>query len=532
MLADLRSLDSNQTFDTPICIIGAGIAGLTLARRLLAQGWSVLLVESGGKDFETRVQNLSAGGEIGHPYYDLDSVSLRMLGGTTAIWGGRCAELDPIDFETRAWVPHSGWPFGLAELRPYYDQALKIFQVPAPAANRRSMVNRLPLLQSLDRDDLAVGFWSFDDVADRFAAPRIGDVLDHPRCRVLTHATVTALHLDPAGSFVSSATIRDVSGKCATVTARHFVLALGGIESPRLLLASCDVAAAGIGNDRDLVGRFFMEHPHARGGRVSGPGIWELLRSFGRRHRTGTASHAALLRLSETAQERTRSLNSAITLGLRQPEAARQALIARSYAALKHNLDATSTNRRLWRMTKRGLRWLNEATHPLRPWLAIKSGRAEVAVIVRAEQAPNPDSRVTLADERDALDMPRTLLDWNFTALDKHSVRSLVEALGNALTRDNLGELGPADWLDESGPVWHTDPKISAHPIGGYHHMGTTRMADDPAHGVVDRHGRVHGVANLHIAGSSVFPTGGWANPTLTIAALALRLGDRFGPFS
>ena len=234
MLADLRSLDSNQTFDTPICIIGAGIAGLTLARRLLALGWPVLLVESGGKDCEMPVQRLSAGTQIGHPYYDLDSVSLRMLGGTTAIWGGRCAELDPVDFETRAWVPHSGWPFGLAKLRPYYDQALKIFQVPAPAADRRSMADRLPLLQSLDRDDLAVGFWSFDDVADRFAAPRIGDVLDHPRCRVLIHATVTALHLAPGASFVSSATMYPSGDGRSRLACRHRLTlpALASVQAP------------------------------------------------------------------------------------------------------------------------------------------------------------------------------------------------------------------------------------------------------------------------------------------------------------
>lgn len=532
MLIDLRAVEANQTFEAPICILGAGVAGLTLARRLLSLGWPVLLVESGGLDFEAPVQQLATGRSVGHEYYPLDAIGLRMLGGTTAIWGGRCAELDPIDFEARPWVPHSGWPLSHDDLRPYYQRALEIFQVPAPQAGRQAMARRLPLLEELDGDDLAVGCWSFDDVADRFAAPRIGDVVDHPNCRVLIHATATALALDASGGAVTSARLADVSGKNATVVARHFILALGGVENPRLLLASRDLATAGIGNAHDLVGRFFMEHPHARGGSVRGPAMWELLRSFGRRHRVDTASHAALLRLSEECQRRLGCLNSALTLGLRQPECARQALIARSYAALKHNFDATVTNRRLWRATKRTARRLNELTYPLRPWLAIKSGRAEVAVIIRAEQAPNPHSRVRLGNDVDALGMPRVELDWNFTALDKTSVRTLVDTLGGTLERGRLGGLRRAEWLDEDGPLWHTDAMISAHPIGGYHHMGTTRMADDPAQGVVDRHGRVHGVANLHVAGSSVFPTAGWANPTLTIAALALRLADRFGAFA
>lgn len=525
MLTDLRTLESRSQFTAPICILGAGIAGLTLARRLLSQGWPVLLVESGGADFESSIQKLAAGRVVGQPYYDLDAVNLRMLGGTTAIWGGRCAQLDPVDFESRPWVPHSGWPIGYQDLRPYYSQALDIFQVEPPEHARAAW----PPLES---DDLAMEFWSFDNVAGRFAAPRIGDVLGHPRCRVLIHATATTLSLAADGNSVASVTLKDISGKSAEVTARHFVLALGGIETPRLLLASNDVAAAGIGNGHDLVGRFFMEHPHARGGGLGGPGMWRLLRAIGRRRMVDGTSHAALVRLSEPAQGRLGALNSALTLGVRQPEAARQALFMKAYGTLKHNLNATSTNRFLWRKAKGAARWLNDATFPLRPWLSVRSGRAEIAAIVRAEQSPNPDSRVVLGSETDAVGLRRVNLDWRLSPLDKHGVRCLMASLDATVRRLGLGEIRKPDWLDDPTVPWRSDAKISAHPIGGYHHMGTTRMAGDPSRGVTDAHGRVHGIANLHVAGSSLFPTGGWANPTLTIAALALRLGDRFGKFA
>lgn len=532
MLLDLRNIDDDTHFETPICVLGAGIAGLTLTRRLLSLGWPVLLVESGGPEFEAPIQALAGGRVVGEPYYDLDKVSLRMLGGTTAIWGGRCAVLDPVDFEARPWVPHSGWPFGPEELQPYYREAVRLFEVNAPERARAAWCHGLPKAAALVGGELDIGFWSIDEAADRFAAPRIADVLDHSRCRVLVHATATALSLASDGRSVKAITIKDISGKSAVIEAQHVVVALGGIETPRLLLASDEVAATGVGNAHDLVGRFFMEHPHARGGSISGPGMWDLLRAFGRRRTVDGTTHAAVLRLSDEAQRRLGSLNTALSFGLRQPEDARQAWLARTYGKLKHELDATATNRFLWRMAKGVARRLNDLVFPLRPWLHVRSGRGEIAAIIRAEQTPNPDSRVKLGADTDALGMRRADLDWRLSALDKHSVCCLMDGLDAAMRRAGLGSARKSGWLDEAGELWRTDPKISAHPIGGYHHIGTTRMADDPRRGVVDHHGRVHGVANLHITGSSVFPTSGWANPTLTVAALALRLGDRFGRFA
>jgi choline dehydrogenase-like flavoprotein len=146
-------------------------------------------------------------------------------------------------------------------------------------------------------------------------------------------------------------------------------------------------------------------------------------------------------------------------------------------------------------------------------------------LLVRAEQAPNPQSRVMLTSETDATGMPRVALDWRLQDVDVRSVAVLLGALDGELRRLGLGEVEPAEWL--AGGGWETDPLISSHPIGGYHHMGTTRMGTNPANSVTDEAGRVHGLGNLWIAGSSLFPTGSWANPTLTIVALALRSAAR-----
>ena len=148
-----------------------------------------------------------------------------------------------------------------------------------------------------------------------------------------------------------------------------------------------------------------------------------------------------------------------------------------------------------------------------------------MTLAIRAEQAPNPDSRVLLdMDHFDATGMPRIKLDWRLTGQDVDSVRGLVDALGKAMIARDVGRVEMADWLQDPTTGWVTDANVSAHPLGGYHHMGTTRMHDDPRHGVVDRECRVHGMRNLYMAGSSVFTTAGSATPTLMIVALALRL--------
>jgi choline dehydrogenase-like flavoprotein len=194
------------------------------------------------------------------------------------------------------------------------------------------------------------------------------------------------------------------------------------------------------------------------------------------------------------------------------------------YMTLRHRLSPNKSNRALRHLYRSGIlrarRYLNA---PLASAM-VRCNSHGLYTVVRAEQAPNPDSRVVLTGERDALWMPRVALDWRFSALDKDTVRGTMQALDAEMRRTGMGTVTPEPWLADDGPEWEVDPLISNHPIGGFHHMGTTRMAASPRDGVVDADCRVHGVANLYVAGSSVFTTSGWANPTLTIVALALRL--------
>ncbi len=267
-----------------------------------------------------------------------------------------------------------------------------------------------------------------------------------------------------------------------------------------------------------------MEHPHARGGRIVNGAAWPLLKAFGRRHRVGGQDLAALIAPSQALQRREGILNTSLTIVARQPEGRRQFIGMKAYSGLKHKMAPTKRGRALWMVTKKAAGWAQRHIDPARPWLLHKIGNLDIALLVRGEQAPNPESRVTLTGEKDSTGVPRVKLDWRLSELDVRSVAILVETLGRELERLRLGAVEPADWL--ASGEWKTDPLISSHPIGGYHHMGTTRMGSDKATSVTDPDGRVHGLGNLWVAGSSLFPTGGWANPTLTIVALALRSAE------
>lgn len=508
-----------------VVVIGAGAAGLTLARRLVEGGRSVLLLESGGVDFEAATAELNRGFNVGQEYYPLEDSRLRFVGGTTAIWGGRVAELDAIDFEQRDWVPYSGWPFGRATLDPYYAEARLLLDLPAEWPERPpSLLDRFDGGGEIEGRD-----WLIDPRFDRFGYAAQKELIDHPRLTLVTHATVREIVAAADGGRIEALDVVAPSGQAVKVVGHDFVLAAGGLENPRLLLASRSVRPAGLGNDHDLVGRFFMEHPHGRGGHVIAPSsiVWKLVEAF-QKQEMASFETAALVRPSDRLQREEGILNSALALAIRPREGGRQPALTAAYLAAKHRLSPTRRGRAAWRVYKSAGRLLRRKVGPLIWWLRSRRPGNELALVLRAEQAPNRDSRVLLRpDELDPSGVPRIALDWRLDPLDRRSAAALVHAFGRELKRLGLGQVQPAKWLEKGEEDWVSDPLVSVHPLGGYHHMGTTRMAEDPRQGVADGHGRVHGLPNLWVAGSSLFPTGGWANPTLTILALALRQADR-----
>ena len=318
------------------------------------------------------------------------------------------------------------------------------------------------------------------------------DLVANPSLTLVLHATVREIVLAASGGQIDFLDVRGPGEKRLRVEAKTYVLAAGGLENPRLLLASNSVSPKGLGNDHDLVGRFFMEHPHARGGRIIGAPVWRLLRSF-RRRRVEGVEYAPLLTPSAELQRRNKLLNSAVSLAARPPADGSHTLIRRAYLHARHKIDPTRAGRGLWKSHRRISRAAKQLVGPISPWLKVRRGRMEMALVVRAEQSPNPDSRVTLDRSVDAVGMPRIRLNWRLQDLDMHTVSEVVDALGRDAEKMGLGQVEKADWLNGGAGKWISDRQVSAHPIGGYHHMGTTRMSDDPESGVTDQWGRVHG---------------------------------------
>ena len=525
MLIDLESASDDILLETEVCIVGAGAAGVALARDLMKAGREVCLLEAGGMDYDEQTQSLTKGKIIGMEYYELDHSRLRFFGGTTNIWGGRSIPLDAIDFEKRDWVPHSGWPITLDDLKPYYQIAHDSLEL-GEYDYEAGMWEKLNL-SPIDFDPEKIGhrFWRFDGLAERFNSNRSDDLIEAKNVQVVLHANTIGLQAVENGSAISSLDARTLQGRNLQVNARHYVLACGAIENARLLLMSNNVESNGIGNQYDQVGRYFMEHPHGRIAHIETrdpAAFWALYR---KRFPAAGVPVAPALVLPPSLQQELGVLNSAATFKIQRDPNRGEAVSNKVYMNLKHGLSPNKTGRTLWHAWRGSLNWLQR--HVSMPLLRFgaRVNRMGLYVMARAEQAPNPDSRVRLSTEKDALGSPRADLDWQLCALDKETMLQFGITLKGEFDRLGLGKLTTSEWLENGKPDWPVDPTVGNHPIGGFHHMGTTRMSTSARDGVVDANCTVHGYHNLHIAGSSVFATGGWANPTLSLLALTHRLG-------
>ena len=553
MWRDARTLSAGETVDADVCLVGAGPAGISMALSLARAGVGrILLVESGGLEADPRTQALAEGVTTGEPFEPLVQTRARRFGGTAHQWnsgvggqevGFRCGPLHEVDFERRDWLPHSGWPFGRAELEPYMRQAQEVCRLgpycyEGDAWTRGDDDRPLPL----DSSVLTTSVWQFG-VQQTFTEYYRDEIARVEGITTLLHANVVEIETTENAGEVTRLRIARFDAPDVYVSARVFVIAAGGIESARLLLMSDRVQRGGLGNGHDLVGRYFMEHQFVHGGTLvpASRDLFERTALYDNRVVDGTLI-AGKIDLTDDVMRRERLLNVSMAIFPRHPyhRRARQE-VADSLAVLMRagrGASAGELTRHL-RTVAGGLDYAAVSTlrrlsggrlFPfLRPgpdiiegtgWTHLdrKSERfTTYEAILHTEQAPDPDNRVTLAAERDGLGYPLARLHWRWTERDYDSVRRAQPIFARELARAGIGTYTPA--MDASGR-----PDL-LHP-GLHHHMGTTRMHDDPRQGVVDADSRVHGVRNLYVTGCSVFPTGGYINSTLTVVALALRLAE------
>ena len=524
MIKSLTDIEDGTHIDTDVCIIGGGVAGQTLAISLAGSGLDVTVLESGDKDFRSDIQNMMFGENIGHEYYELINSRLRLFGGTAAIWGGRCAELDEIDFEKRKWVKHSGWPIKKTDLDPYYAEVFRSLGLPRPGEGGDLWDETGRMRPEFDPKKLEAGLWVFDENGERFTDTRRAGL---ESANIILNATVTAINLKDSGA-VESVNVQSLNKVSATVRAKTFVLAAGGIETIRLLMAAVPNRPEGFGNEHDQLGRFFMEHPHGRGGEIIPTKLVQTLAAMPRSIRVDGTRYVAYIRPSPELQEKHGILNTSISLSSSRRVGEAMELHRKIVSTATYNLPSKKVFRRIFRILKYAAIRSLEITEPYSTAVNLKRSRGKMGLFasIRAEQAPNPDSRIILTNDTDALGLRRVALDWQFSDIDRESVRVLMQALGEEYERLGWGHVVPSDWLSNPDIDWETDSLISDHSIGGYHHMGGTRMSANAKTGVVDKNCRLHASPNLYVASSSVFTTSGWANPTATIMALSLRLGD------
>ncbi len=520
MLIDARTLPQGTDLQADLCIVGGGPAGITLALQLIGQPLKVCLLESGGLKREVETQALYDCDNVGHPYPKLPETRSRLLGGSSNCWAGNCRKLNAIDFEERAWVEHSGWPIGRPELDAHYEEAHRICQLGPFTYDVEDWEYGHARQLPLDAARLITRINQFSPPT-RFSTVYRDDLVRAPNMRMLLHANVTEIEATEDGRTATRAQVASLHGPRFSVSARYFVLATGGLENARLLLLSDSVVPGGLGNQHDLVGRFFMEHFTVSLGlqpvsprQMHDMDLYEIPeRRLGRQPVRETRAKA-YLELAAEAQRREQLSSATVTLERLWQHPTQQ---SPGYAALRE-LVTGAPPRDVARQVGRTLRGLDDVATGLF-WKLLRSYHPVpyLECILQMEQVPNPLSRATLTDRRDALGQRRVRLDWQLLPDDFRSIRRVAAILG-----EELGRLGMRPFIN----TLDADDNVMAHDIEGtWHHIGTTRMSRCPTRGVVDPDCRVHGMSNLFMAGSSVFPTSGHSVPTLTIVAMAVRMG-------
>lgn len=515
MIRDLRTDPADSPIAADVCIVGAGAAGLTLAVELSA--WArVVVLEAGGAHPDDSPTSLTRGEVCGLPFEGLEQGRVWSFGGTTTVWGGQCVEIDDIAFERRPWVPHSGWPFGRRHLEPFYARARQLLGLPDRVHDRlaRRFERRRPSFDERQLDCRISAVAPGLDVGLRYR-----DALaSSGRVQVLLHAHVCEIGVNGSCSAVSAVDVRTLEGRPARVTAPAVVLCAGGIENARLLLLSNRAEAAGLGNRHDLVGRFFQEHPTFEiGPLVSTPR--RAVRNAFAMLRHGSLRFLPRAHLSDDIQRREHTTGCVADVAYEHDLNAGLPAVKTLAASIRERRWPRHTAATAWRIVRDSPSLAVEAYRRLARGIVTAPASSAPRLQVHLEQSPNPTSRVSLSRERDALGLNRARVDWRLTDLDRRTARVMAATAAVEFARIGV-LLDLAEWRRIDEAAW------PASVLEAYHHMGTTRMADTPANGVVDANCQVHGISGLFVCGSSVFPTAGSANPTLTIVALAVRLAD------
>lgn len=524
MIIDANTVPDNQVLESDICIIGAGAAGLCIANALQNTSLQVTMLESGGFEYDQKTQSLYQGKNVGLPYFPLDSSRLRFFGGTTNHWGGYCQPLNEFDFKKHDHISHSGWPIDITDLESYYLQTMKElhlgpFEWKSEYWEEHSAKKTLKFSNPrMENRVLQIVTSDYRNFAHNYRK----DLETSKNINTYLNANVTDIACNESGNSVRQVAVNTLEGKQFSVKAKNFVLAAGGIENPRIMLFSNKQHKNGLGNQYDLIGRFFAEHPRFTVGKIY-PASAKVNMEFYFPHKVNGVTIKGDVSLSPTALDQAGLTDVQFKLSPVHDDAHVAALKSKGGNSLINILQSAKKGKMPAEFNKHLSRVIFDIEN-IPGFFYSKMNKNNLPVkylnmVIRLDSTPNPDSRVKLSvSERDALGLPQLELDWRLNGSDKDIAFRAAKIVGESIGQEGFGRLQMT--INSSDNNWPEDL------AGGFHHMGTTRMSNDPKSGVVDENCKVHDLANLFIAGSSVFPTYGSGAPTLTIIALALRLAD------
>jgi choline dehydrogenase-like flavoprotein len=519
VLIDARSQPVGGTVDADVVIVGAGPAGLAIAQELADQGVASVLVEAGGERFSAKSQRHYEG-EVAELSYDLMRTRTRQFGGSSHCWAGWCRPFSEQDLARRDWIPNSGWPIAREALEPYFGRAGQFLGISPGSTSHEDWRAHgeacgAPLIPVRAADGLE-NVISHLSQPVRFGRAHLRTLVAKPLVRVFLHATVCHIETDEDCRHATAVAVQTVADRRFRITAKQVVLAAGGIENARLLLLSNQRRSVGLGNELDVVGRYFMDHPRLRMGRLHlhaerAGRFYDVAYYYGNKSfRSGGVLPAATLALTPEVQRAEGATQCHMGLIASYP------FESAAVTEATKLVYRTMRNSRLPLAPVALLRGVPGVLPTSMAW-ALRRVRSRALVrsfVVQSvlEPTPDPENRVTLASGRDAFGQQRTHLRWRVGELERRSHLLALQRLGMLVQQRGLG------WLEVDADNWFGRVETT------WHHMGTTRMHQDPRFGVVDTNCRVHGMSNLFIAGSSVFTSGGGNMPTLNLVALAFRL--------
>lgn len=518
MILDLDAPGSASPAPADVCIVGAGAVGLLLAHRLVQQGADVLLLEGGGPRLEADSQLLQQGESVGHPFANIGVGRYRVLGGTTTYWGGQLYPMDAFITGARPWLGHAEWPVASQELAHWHEQAYAALGLSDVVTDDAAIWPAIgqPVPDFGSELELLTTRW----VKTRNFARLFGPTLRRPAgLRVLTHANVTALRLDSRGRRIAGCVVQSLRGRSEWVQARRVVLANGSLEIARLMLHPLADGGPAPWARSAWLGRPLIDHLDCKTADVH-------VLDHDRFHAVfdsifhGGHKYYPKLRLARDVQRREGLVDIASEFGYRTRfsehlnylkmfmRSVRDGSEGVSLAGLPKHAGALAAT--AWPLAKR---YLADRR-------SFKPRDAEVSLLVHTEQLPNPRSRLSLGEARDALGMQRLRVDWQIDGRELLTMRRYTAAVADALLAQGLARVEMRSAL-ASG-----DPAFASGIIDAVHQMGTARMAGAASEGVVDANLQVFGCSDLYVAGAAVFPSTGFANPTFTALALALRLAE------